>query len=96
MLHHKLLAGLTHRKGATATSYELEEVRRASPAQLRPQEVHIDLYLLQRLPIQRLQPYALHQPLHSYPCDACHASAASGLFLRSAYHNSCVAYQSSI
>ena len=48
-----------------------------SPAQLGPQVVHIDLYLLQRLPVERLQPYALHQPLHPYPCDACHDRSSS-------------------
>ena len=45
-----------------------------APAQLGPQVVHVDLDLLQRLPVQRLQPDALHQPLHAYPGDACNVS----------------------
>lgn len=47
---------------------------RQSPAQLGPQVVHIDLDLLQRLSVQRLQPYALHEPLHAYPGDACNVN----------------------
>ncbi len=46
----------------------------AVPAQLWSQIVHINLDLLQGLPVQRLQPYALHKPLHAYPGDACNDS----------------------
>ena len=68
-----LLHVLIMESEASATSHTMKG---SSPAKLWAQKVHIDLYLLQRLPVQRLQPYALHQSLHSYPCDACHASAA--------------------
>lgn len=47
------------------------EAPQATPAQLRAQVMHVDLYLLQRLPVQGLQPDAFHQPLHSYSGDAC-------------------------
>ena len=56
-----------HAQGQTGECRDLTAV----PAQLWSQIVHINLDLLQGLPVQRLQPYALHKPLHAYPGDAC-------------------------
>ena len=63
------------------------------PAQLRAQVVHVDLYLLQCLPVQRLQPDALHQPLHSYSGDTCkHTRPIQSILMRCRHSVICLPY----
>ncbi len=66
------------RSGAAAGARQAKDRAGAragrAPAQVRPQEVHVHLQLLQARAAQRLQPHALHQALEARARDACAAA----------------------